>query len=44
MPGSATARRERFQARPLTAATWPDLERLFGLPGGSIVRGCWCMY
>ena len=33
-----------FQARPLTPATWPDLEELFGLPGGSIVRGCWCMY
>ena len=33
-----------FRARPLTAATWPDLERLFDLPGGSIVRGCWCMY
>ena len=36
--------REPFQARPLTPATWPDLEELFGLPGGSIVRGCWCMY
>jgi GNAT superfamily N-acetyltransferase len=33
-----------FQARPLTPATWPDLEHLFGLPGGSIVRGCWCMH
>src|SRR5215510_9700542 len=33
-----------FRTRPLTAATWPDLEQLFGLPGGSIVRGCWCMY
>jgi len=33
-----------FRARPLTPATWPDLEELFGLPGGSIVRGCWCMY
>jgi GNAT superfamily N-acetyltransferase len=30
--------------RPLTAETWPDLEQLFGLPGGSIVRGCWCMH
>jgi GNAT superfamily N-acetyltransferase len=34
----------RFEARPLTPATWADLEELFGLPGGSIVRGCWCMY
>jgi GNAT superfamily N-acetyltransferase len=24
--------------------TWPDLEQLFARPGGSIVRGCWCMY
>ena len=37
-------RQEPFQTRPLTPATWPDLEELFGLPGGSIVRGCWCMY
>jgi GNAT superfamily N-acetyltransferase len=33
-----------FEARPLTPQTWPDLEELFGMPGGSIVRGCWCMY
>jgi GNAT superfamily N-acetyltransferase len=33
-----------FRARPLTPDTWPDLEELFGLPGGSVVRGCWCMY
>lgn len=33
-----------FQARPLTPDSWPDLEQLFGLPGGSIVRGCWCMH
>jgi GNAT superfamily N-acetyltransferase len=33
-----------FESRPLTPATWGDLEALFGLPGGSIVRGCWCMY
>src|SRR5688572_6214347 len=36
--------RMRFETRPLTPATWADLEELFGLPGGSIVRGCWCMY
>jgi GNAT superfamily N-acetyltransferase len=34
----------RFATRPLTPATWADLEGLFGLPGGSMVRGCWCMY
>lgn len=33
-----------FTARPLTSATWADLEALFALPGGSIVRGCWCMH
>ena len=33
-----------FEARPLTPETWADLEELFELPGGSIVRGCWCMY
>jgi GNAT superfamily N-acetyltransferase len=33
-----------FRTRPLTPQTWPDLEILFGKPGGSIVRGCWCMF
>lgn len=33
-----------FEVRPLTTETWPDLEALFDRPGGSIVRGCWCMY
>jgi len=32
-----------FSTRPLTSANWADLEELFGLPGGSIVRSCWCM-
>lgn len=36
--------RFRFEARPLTPSTWADLEALFELPGGSIVRGCWCMF
>jgi GNAT superfamily N-acetyltransferase len=35
---------DAFTARPLTQSTWADLEELFGLPGGSIVRGCWCMF
>ena len=34
----------RFDARPLTPETFADLEDLFARPGGSIVRGCWCMY
>ena len=33
-----------FEVRPLTDQTWADLEELFDLPGGSIVRGCWCMF
>ena len=33
-----------FEVRPLTNRTWADLEELFDLPGGSIVRGCWCVY
>jgi GNAT superfamily N-acetyltransferase len=34
----------RLEIRPLTPARWKDLETLFGGPGGSQVRGCWCMY
>src|SRR4029450_6718568 len=33
-----------FEVQPLSEQTWADLEELFGLPGGSIVRGCWCIY
>jgi GNAT superfamily N-acetyltransferase len=33
-----------FEVRPLTNRTWADLEELFDLPFGLIVRGCWCMY
>jgi GNAT superfamily N-acetyltransferase len=40
----ADNRSMRVEVRPLTAATWGDLEDLFGQPGGAIVRGCWCMY
>jgi GNAT superfamily N-acetyltransferase len=35
---------QEFTVRPLTSATWADLAALFGLPGGSMVRGCWCMH
>jgi len=34
----------RFEVKPLTRETWPDLVELFGRPGASIARGCWCMY
>lgn len=44
MPDRIGGQHATFGVRPLSPATWPDLERLFGLPGGSIVRGCWCMY
>lgn len=33
-----------FESRPLTPVTWADVEVLFDLSGGSIVRGCWCTY
>jgi GNAT superfamily N-acetyltransferase len=33
-----------FEVCPLTEETWAHLEQLFDLPGGSIVRGCWCVY
>lgn len=33
-----------FTAKPLTAATWPDLEAIFNARGCSIARHCWCMY
>jgi GNAT superfamily N-acetyltransferase len=33
-----------FEVRPLTDQTWADLEELFALRGGSIVRGCWCVH
>jgi len=33
-----------FASLPLTPQTWADLEMLFDLQGGSMVRGCWCMY
>lgn len=39
-----TEGQDGFEARPLTAGSWGDLEYLFGLPGGSIVRGCWCLF
>ncbi|HEV8421041.1 MAG TPA: GNAT family N-acetyltransferase [Actinomycetota bacterium] len=34
----------KLEVRPLSKDTWKDLVELFGRPGGSIVRGCWCMY
>ena len=34
----------KLDVRPLTRDTWNDLVELFGRPGASIVRGCWCMY
>jgi GNAT superfamily N-acetyltransferase len=34
----------RLEVHPLTRDRWDDLVELFGRPGGSIVRGCYCMY
>ncbi len=33
-----------LEIHPLDAKRWKDLEALFNGPGGSQVRGCWCMY
>lgn len=34
----------KLEVHPLTNDRWKDLVELFGRPGASIVRGCWCMY
>jgi len=34
----------KLEVHPLTKDRWKDLVELFGRPGASIVRGCWCMY
>jgi GNAT superfamily N-acetyltransferase len=34
----------KLAVHPLTKDRWEDLVELFGRPGASIVRGCWCMY
>jgi GNAT superfamily N-acetyltransferase len=34
----------KLVVRPLTKGSWKDLVELFNRPGGSIVRGCWCMF
>jgi GNAT superfamily N-acetyltransferase len=34
----------KLEVRPLTKGRWNDLVDLFNRPGGSIVRGCWCMF
>jgi GNAT superfamily N-acetyltransferase len=33
-----------FEIHPLTSDRWPDLVELFGRPGASIARGCYCMF
>jgi GNAT superfamily N-acetyltransferase len=34
----------KLEVHPLTADRWTDLVELFNCRGGSMVRGCWCMY
>ncbi len=34
----------KIVVHPLTRERWKDLVDLFNRPGGSIVRGCWCMH
>ncbi len=36
--------RSSLEIHPLTPERWADLVRLFNGPGGSQVRGCWCMF
>jgi GNAT superfamily N-acetyltransferase len=43
-PRKTTRDTPRLQLRPLTRETWPDLVDLFGRPGASVARGCYCMY
>jgi len=38
------AKKPLLDIQPLTRDRWQDLETLFSGPGGSQVRGCWCMY
>ena len=33
----------RIVIKPLTRETWRDLVELFGRPGASVARGCYCM-
>src|SRR5207237_1899904 len=41
---SGMARPASLEIHPLDRKRWKDLETLFNGPGGSQVRGCWCMY
>ena len=38
------AKTKKLDIHPLTPVRFADLEALFNGPGGSQVRGCWCMY
>ncbi|HEY2967816.1 MAG TPA: GNAT family N-acetyltransferase [Casimicrobiaceae bacterium] len=37
-------RQLKLRIEPLTADRWDDLVELFGRPGASAARGCYCMY
>lgn len=34
----------KLEIEPLTRDRWADLVELFGRPGASVARGCYCMY
>jgi len=34
----------RLEIKPLTRDNWGDLVELFGRPGASVARGCYCMF
>lgn len=42
--GDTSRQPKGFEAHPLTPERWDDLVELFGRPGSSMVRSCWCMY
>ncbi len=42
--GQSNRRTHPIEVHPLTPERWNDLLTLFSGPGGSQVRGCWCMF
>lgn len=43
-PNIRVVRQLKLRIEPLTADRWDDLVELFGRPGASAARGCYCMY
>jgi GNAT superfamily N-acetyltransferase len=43
-PNIRVVRQLKLRIEPLTADRWGDLVELFGRPGASVARGCYCMF